>query len=134
MPLRTMRGAQQRIFTISSDRPCMAAHWTPMRYQVPRSASVRPCRPAEKRHLESPYTLTVGGGGPTPGPARDCPFGVALHDHLELKRGSETASGDVPAATDFKSFMWADFTPAASTRRCALSGATKRTSTESMNS
>ena len=113
MPLRTMRGAQRRIFTISSDRPCMAAHWTP--YQVPRSASVRPCRPAEKRHLESPNTLTVGGGGPTPGPARGCSFDVALHDHLELKRGSETASGDVPAATDFKSFMWADFTPAAST-------------------
>ena len=89
MPLRTMRGAQQPIFTISSDRPCMAAHWTP--YQVPRSASVRPC------------------------PARGCPFDVALHDHLELKRGSETASGDVPAATDFKSFMWAVFTPAAST-------------------
>ena len=115
MPLRTMRGAQQRIFTISSDRPCMAAHWTPMRYQVPRSASVRPCRPAEKRHLEFPCTLTVGGGGPTPGPARGCSFDVALHDHLELKRGSETASGDVPAATDFKSFMWAVFTPAAST-------------------
>ena len=115
MPLRTMRGAQQRIFTISSDRPCMAAHWTPMRYQVPRSASVRPCRPAEKRHLESPNTLTVGGGGPTPGPARGCPFDVALYDHLELKRGSETASGDVSAATDFKSFMWAVFTPAAST-------------------
>ena len=90
MPLRTMRGAQQRIFTISSDRPCMAAHWTPMRYQVPRSASVRPSRPAEKRHLESPCTLTVGGGGPTPGPARGCSFDVALHDHLELKRGSET--------------------------------------------